>query len=61
MSQLYHALLLSLFAGATIPLGGATAAIEHIHPYWLEKELRHSVISFGAGALFAAVALVLIP
>ena len=61
MPQLYHAILLALFAGAAIPLGGATAAIEHIHPHWLEKEFRHAVIAFGGGALFAAIALVLVP
>lgn len=61
MSPLYQALLLALFAGAAIPCGGAFAIIEHIHPYWLEKEFRHAVISFGGGALFAAIALVLIP
>ena len=54
-------MLLALCAGAAIPLGGVTAAIEHIHPDWLEKEFRHAVIAFGGGALFAAIALVLVP
>ena len=61
MPQLYEAILLALLAGAAIPLGGAIAAVEHIHPYWLEKEFRHAVIAFGGGALLAAIALVLIP
>jgi ZIP family zinc transporter len=61
MPQLFKAILLALMAGAAIPLGGAIAAIEHIHPYWLEKELRHAVIAFGGGALLSAIALVLIP
>ena len=61
MSEVYYAILLSLFAGAAIPLGGATAAIEHIRPHWLENEFRHAVIAFGGGALFAAIALVLVP
>jgi ZIP family zinc transporter len=61
MSELYHAILLAFFAGAAIPLGGATAAIEHIRPHWLENEFRHAVIAFGGGALFAAIALVLVP
>ena len=61
MSQLYEALLLALLAGAAMPIGGAIAAVERIRPYWLENEFRHAVISFGGGALFAAIALVLIP
>ena len=61
MTQLQQALFLSLIAGIAIPIGGVIAAIEHIQPAWLEKEFRHAVISFGGGALFAAVALVLIP
>ena len=56
-----EALILSYLAGATIPAGGALAAIEHIRPLWLEQELRHTVIAFGGGALMAAVALVLVP
>ena len=55
------ALIISYLAGATIPAGGALAAIEHIHPRWLELELRHTIIAFGGGALMAAVALVLVP
>jgi ZIP family zinc transporter len=61
MSNLTHALLLATLGGITIPLGGFVAAFEHIRPRWLEQELRHSVIAFGGGALFAAVALVLVP
>ena len=56
-----EALILSYLAGATIPAGGALAAIEHIRPLWLERELRHTIIAFGGGALMAAVALVLVP
>lgn len=48
-------------AGATIPLGGFVARIEHIRPAWLETEVRHSVIAFGGGVLLAAIALVLVP
>lgn len=58
---MYEALILSLLAGAAIPAGGAIAAVERIRPSWLERELRHSVIAFGGGALLAAVALVLVP
>lgn len=61
MNEYLHAGLLALLAGITIPIGGLLARIEHIRPDWLETEFRHSVISFGGGALFAAVALVLVP
>jgi len=56
--QIYQALLLAFLAGIAMPIGGAIAAVERIHPYWLENEFRHAVISFGGGALFAAIALV---
>ncbi|MBM9606240.1 ZIP family metal transporter [Desulfopila inferna] len=61
MPEIYVAMLLALLAGIAIPIGGAIAAIERIHPYWLENEFRHAVISFGGGALLAAIAMVLIP
>ncbi|WP_397544318.1 ZIP family metal transporter [Roseovarius salis] len=54
-------LLFSAFAGAMIPLGGWIARNESVLPGWLEREFRHSVIAFGAGALLSAVALVLVP
>ncbi|PQO30042.1 divalent cation transporter [Blastopirellula marina] len=53
--------LLTLMAGMTMPLGAIIASIEHIHRDWLEQEFRHSVMAFGGGALFSAVALVLVP
>jgi ZIP family zinc transporter len=58
---LTQAILLSLFAGATIPLGGLLALEDRVHPRWLKSELRHGVIAFGGGVLVAAVALVLVP
>ncbi|MGE9270072.1 MAG: ZIP family metal transporter [Verrucomicrobiales bacterium] len=61
MNEMIQAGLLALFAGATIPLGGWLARLEHLRPEWLEEEFRHSVIAFGGGALLAAVALVLVP
>lgn len=54
-------LLLTLLAAAAMPLGGWLAMIESLHRGWLEQELRHSILAFGAGVLVAAVALVLIP
>lgn len=44
-----------------MPLGAALARIESLKPDWLHDEGRHGVIAFGGGALFAAVALVLVP
>lgn len=44
-----------------MPIGGVIASFEHIRSDWLRTEFRHFVIAFGGGALFSAVALVLIP
>jgi ZIP family zinc transporter len=60
-SPLGTALLLATVAGLTIPIGAFLATIERIRPRWLQDEFRHSVLAFGGGALFAAVALVLVP
>ena len=54
-------LALTLMAGMTMPLGALLACRERLRPRWLETELRHSILAFGAGALLAAVALVLVP
>lgn len=54
-------LILSAIAGGMIPLGAVLARMENLRPAWLEDEFRHTVIAFGAGALLAAVAFVLIP
>lgn len=61
MSDVFLAALYATLAGATIPLGGFVARVERIRPAWLENEFRHSVIAFGGGVLFAAIALVLVP
>ncbi len=61
MHELTQVLLLTTLSGAAIPLGAILAAVEGIHPAWLEREFRHSVISFGGGVLLSAVALVLVP
>ena len=52
---------LTLLAGLAMPAGAAIAHVERIGPAWLEREIRHSVIAFGGGALLSAVALVLSP
>ncbi len=54
-------LILATLAGGMIPLGALLARRENLQPNWLEEEFRHAVIAFGAGALLAAVAFVLIP
>ena len=54
-------LILATVAGGMIPLGAAMAQRENLQPGWLEDESRHAVIAFGAGALLAAVAFVLVP
>jgi len=61
MDALVIVLLATLGAGLAMPAGAIIAAFERIHPDWLEKEFRHSVLAFGAGALLSAVALVLVP
>lgn len=61
MDALLIILLATLGAGLAMPAGAIVAAFERIHPDWLEKEFRHSVLAFGAGALLSAVALVLVP
>jgi ZIP family zinc transporter len=61
MSGIETMLLFTTLAGACILVGGLVANVERIHPEWLEKELRHSVIAFGGGVLISAVALVLVP
>lgn len=61
MNDLLLVLILTFVAGIAMPLGAVFAVLENIRPLWLENELRHSVLAFGGGALFASIALVLIP
>ena len=61
LDTLVTIVLCTLGAGLAMPAGALLAAVEHIRPDWLEKEFRHSVLAFGAGALLSAVALVLVP
>lgn len=59
---IWVAIGLSTVAGLSIPVGASLAALPAgILPRWAESEARHGVIAFGAGALLAAVALVLVP
>ncbi len=54
-------IIIALVAGLMMPLGAIIAFNEHIQPKWLEQEVRHGIMALGAGALFSAVALVLVP
>ena len=58
---LWLALLLATLAGASIPLGAWLGSFQRLFPDWLDDELKHSVAAFGGGALFSAIALVLVP
>lgn len=58
---LTQALLLAGLAGLAIPVGALLAMADRVLPRWHEAETRHAIVAFGAGALLAAVALVLIP
>lgn len=60
-TTLWLALGLATLAGASIPLGAALSSSDRFLPDWLAKEFRHTVIAFGGGALFSAIALVLVP
>lgn len=58
----WAAMALATLAGLSIPLGAALALWRvNILPGWAANEARHGIIAFGAGALLAAVALVLVP
>lgn len=61
MNEIATILLLTIAAGACIPLGGYLASFEHIHARWLEQELRHFLIALGGGILIGAVSVVLVP
>ncbi|MEZ5978782.1 MAG: divalent cation transporter [Planctomycetota bacterium] len=61
MNQWLVVALLTLMAGAAMPVGALIARIEHFQSRWLELEFRHTVMAFGGGALLSAVALVLVP
>lgn len=61
MNPWLQILALTLLAGLAMPAGALLACRQHIRPRWLETELRHTILAFGAGALLAAVALVLVP
>lgn len=61
MPEFLYIILLSLLAGAAMPLGGLLAHFDLLHPAFLEKKVRLFIVAFGGGALVSAVALVLVP
>ena len=61
MSTVTQVLIYGGVAGLTIPLGALLRRQSWIRSKWLASEVRHGILAFGAGALLAAVALVLVP
>ena len=61
--MLLKLILFSFFAGVTILIGGLIANVfnHHVRESPVKYEITHTLMSFGAGIILAAVALVLIP
>ncbi|MCA9400248.1 MAG: divalent cation transporter [Candidatus Omnitrophica bacterium] len=59
--MLYNAIILSLFSGLAIFLGGLLASLNIFKSRWLRSEVRHTLVAMGAGALISAIAFVLVP
>jgi len=54
-------LLLATLAGLSVPLGATLARLEHLKSRQLDLEVQKTIMTFGGGALFSAIALVLVP
>jgi len=54
-------IILTFLAGLAAFSGSVLGWFENIKKDWLTCESRHAIMAFGGGALFAAVALVLVP
>ncbi|WP_299151327.1 hypothetical protein [uncultured Tateyamaria sp.] len=62
LDPFWAALILTALAGASIPAGAALSLCRISRLSQMARtEARHGVVAFGAGALLAAIALVLIP
>lgn len=61
MDSVSTGLLLATLAGLSIPVGALFAVLEDRLPGRLHEQVRHTVTAFGGGALFSAIALVLLP
>ena len=61
--MLLKLVLFSGFAGATVFLGGILANIfnHHVKESPVKYEITHTLMSFGAGIILSALALVLVP
>lgn len=58
MYLIFTVIVSTLLAGLAMPLGAVIACFES---KWINDEVKHGIIAFGAGALLSAVALVLVP
>jgi len=58
---IYDVIVLTFLAGLAAFCGSILGWVEAIKKDWLTCESRHAIMAFGGGALFAAVALVLVP
>lgn len=61
MPEYLYIIILSLVAGAAMPVGALIARLDLMHPAVLAPKSRHFIVAFGGGALISAVALVLVP
>ncbi|ABA56626.1 hypothetical protein Noc_0092 [Nitrosococcus oceani ATCC 19707] len=61
MPEYVYIILLSLLAGAAMPVGALLARLDVMHPAFLRQKSRQFMVAFGGGALISAVALVLVP
>ncbi|AFJ02516.1 ZIP zinc transporter family protein [Methylophaga frappieri] len=61
MPEYVNVFLLALLAGLAMPAGAILARADLLHPAFLTANSRCFIIAFGGGALFSAVALVLVP
>ena len=61
--MLLQLILFSGFAGITVFIGGLLANVfeHHLHAGALKQQVVHTLMSFGAGIILSAIALVLIP
>ena len=61
--MLFKLILYSGFAGATVFIGGLLANLfnHHVKDSPVKYEITHTLMSFGAGIILSALALVLVP
>lgn len=61
--MLFKLILFSGFAGATVFIGGLLANLfdHHVKESPVKHQVVHTLMSFGAGIILSAIALVLVP